>query len=67
MLLIKKIGQGYTLPLTFAHSAMVLGSMAPDFEYFFRGRPIGDIGQDTTSYKIELECSRMWYGIHLHI
>lgn len=45
------------LPLTFAHpaavlpfsrkskyihfSALVLGSMAPDFEYFLRGRPIG--------------------------
>ncbi|WP_155590457.1 DUF4184 family protein [Lysinibacillus cavernae] len=48
------------MPLTFAHpaailpfsrksryihfSAMVLGSMAPDFEYFLRGRPIGEIG-----------------------
>ncbi|MGE7920616.1 DUF4184 family protein [Viridibacillus sp. NPDC093762] len=48
------------MPLTFAHpaavlpfyrnnkyinfSAMVIGSMAPDFEYFLRGRPYGDIG-----------------------
>lgn len=48
------------MPLTFAHpaailplsrkhkyinfSAMVLGSMAPDFEYFLRGRPMGEIG-----------------------
>ncbi len=48
------------MPLTFAHpaavlpfsrkskyihfSALVLGSMAPDFEYFLRGRPIGEIG-----------------------
>jgi hypothetical protein len=48
------------MPLTFAHpaailpfsrksrfinfSAMVLGSMAPDFEYFLRGKPIGEIG-----------------------
>lgn len=48
------------MPLTFAHpaailpflrkskyihfSALVIGSMAPDFEYFLRGRPMGDIG-----------------------
>lgn len=48
------------MPLTFAHpavilpfsrksryinfSAMVLGSMSPDFEYFLRGKPIGEIG-----------------------
>ncbi|KMY49675.1 DUF4184 family protein [Peribacillus loiseleuriae] len=48
------------MPLTFAHpaailpfsrkskyinfSAMVLGSMAPDFEYFLRGQPFGEIG-----------------------
>lgn len=48
------------MPLTFAHpaavlpfsrksnyinfSAMVLGSMAPDFEYFLRGQPSGAIG-----------------------
>ncbi|MBA9025834.1 DUF4184 family protein [Peribacillus huizhouensis] len=48
------------MPLTFAHpaavlpfsrksnyihfSAMVLGSMAPDFEYFLRGQPSGEIG-----------------------
>jgi len=49
-----------TMPLTFAHpaavlpfsrsskyinfSALVLGSMAPDFEYFLRGRPSAEIG-----------------------
>ncbi|MCG3086523.1 DUF4184 family protein [Sporosarcina cyprini] len=48
------------MPLTFAHPAvilpfsrksqyvnflaMVLGSMSPDFEYFLRGRPYGEIG-----------------------
>ncbi|AHN23808.1 DUF4184 family protein [Lysinibacillus varians] len=48
------------MPLTFAHpaavlpfsrkskyihfSAMVIGSMAPDFEYFLRGQPKGEIG-----------------------
>lgn len=48
------------MPLTFAHpaailpfsrrsryvhfAALVLGSMAPDFEYFLRGRPGGEIG-----------------------
>jgi hypothetical protein len=48
------------MPLTFAHpaavlpfsnrnkfvhfTAMVLGSMAPDFEYFLRGQPIGEYG-----------------------
>lgn len=48
------------MPLTFAHSAavlpfsrdskyvnflaMVLGSMSPDFEYFLRGMPYGEIG-----------------------
>jgi hypothetical protein len=48
------------MPLTFAHpaailpfsrksryihfSALVLGSMAPDFEYFLKGRPMGEIG-----------------------
>lgn len=48
------------MPLTFAHpavvlpfsrnspyihfSAMVLGSMAPDFEYFLRGKPYGEVG-----------------------
>ncbi|MFE8696467.1 DUF4184 family protein [Cytobacillus sp. FJAT-53684] len=48
------------MPLTFAHpavvlpfsrkskyinfSALVLGSMAPDFEYFLRGQPLGEIG-----------------------
>lgn len=54
------------LPLTFAHpaavlpfsrkskyihfSALVLGSMAPDFEYFLRGRPIGEIGHTFTGF-----------------
>lgn len=49
-----------TMPLTFAHpaavllfsrkskyinfSAMVFGSMSPDFEYFLRGQPQGEIG-----------------------
>lgn len=48
------------MPLTFAHpaavlpfsrksryihfTAMVLGSMSPDFEYFLRGQPLGEIG-----------------------
>ncbi|MBO0603260.1 DUF4184 family protein [Sporosarcina sp. E16_3] len=48
------------MPLTFAHpaailpftrkskyinfSALVIGSMAPDFEYFLKGRPMGEIG-----------------------
>lgn len=54
------------MPLTFAHpaailpfsrqskyihfSALVLGSMAPDFEYFLRGRPIGEIGHSVTGF-----------------
>ncbi|MFC9542821.1 DUF4184 family protein [Lysinibacillus sp. NPDC056959] len=54
------------MPLTFAHpaavlpftrkskyinfSAMVLGSMAPDFEYFLRGQPIGEIGHTYTGF-----------------
>ncbi|WP_399631877.1 DUF4184 family protein [Sporosarcina sp. SG10008] len=52
------------MPLTFAHpaailpfsrkskyinfSAMVFGSMAPDFECFLRGQPMGDIGHTFT-------------------
>ncbi|HBT72706.1 MAG TPA: DUF4184 domain-containing protein [Lysinibacillus sp.] len=56
------------MPLTFAHPAailpfsrrskyihfpaLVLGSMAPDFEYFFRGRPIGEIGHSLTGFFI---------------
>jgi len=52
------------MPLTFAHpaailpfsrkskyinfSAMVFGSMAPDFEYFLKGQPMGDIGHTLT-------------------
>lgn len=54
------------MPLTFAHpaailpfsrqskyihfSALVFGSMAPDFEYFLRGRPIGEIGHSLTGF-----------------
>lgn len=54
------------MPLTFAHpavilpfsrksryinfSAMVLGSMAPDFEYFLRGRPIAEIGHTFSGF-----------------
>lgn len=54
------------MPLTFAHpaailpfsrqskyihfSALVLGSMAPDFEYFLRGRPVGEIGHSFTGF-----------------
>ncbi|MET3195185.1 DUF4184 family protein [Bacillus sp. OAE603] len=54
------------MPLTFAHpaavlpfsrksryinfSAMVLGSMAPDFEYFLRGQPIGEVGHTFTGF-----------------
>lgn len=54
------------MPLTFAHpaailpfsrksryvnfSAMVLGSMAPDFEYFLRGQPIGSIGHTFSGF-----------------
>lgn len=54
------------MPLTFAHpaailpfsrkskyisfSALVLGSMAPDFEYFLRGQPIGEIGHTFSGF-----------------
>ncbi|ATP40453.1 hypothetical protein CSE16_10565 [Solibacillus sp. R5-41] len=54
------------MPLTFAHpaavlpfsrkskyihfSALVLGSMAPDFEYFLRGQPIGAIGHTFSGF-----------------
>jgi hypothetical protein len=54
------------MPLTFAHpavilpfsrkskyinfSAMVLGSMAPDFEYFLRGQPMGEMGHTFTGF-----------------
>ncbi|MBO0587045.1 DUF4184 family protein [Sporosarcina sp. E16_8] len=54
------------MPLTFAHpaailpfsrksnyinfSALVFGSMAPDFEYFLRGRPMGEIGHTFTGF-----------------
>ncbi|MEF3352966.1 DUF4184 family protein [Paenibacillus sp. GYB006] len=54
------------MPLTFAHPAavlpfvrnktylhfpaLVLGSMAPDFEYFLRGRPSGEIGHTINGF-----------------
>ena len=54
------------MPLTFAHpaailpfsrkskyihfSAIVLGSMSPDFEYFLRGQPMGEIGHTLTGF-----------------
>lgn len=54
------------MPLTFAHPAavlpfvrnktylhfpaLVLGSMAPDFEYFLRGRPSGEIGHTMNGF-----------------
>lgn len=54
------------MPLTFAHPAavlpfarnskyvnflaMVLGSMSPDFEYFLRGKPAGEIGHTLTGF-----------------
>ncbi|MCM3006465.1 DUF4184 family protein [Priestia koreensis] len=54
------------MPLTFAHpavilpfskkstyvhfSAMILGSMAPDFEYFLRGQPGGEIGHTFSGF-----------------
>lgn len=54
------------MPLTFAHpaavlpfsrksryihfSAVVLGSMAPDFEYFLRGQPLGEIGHTFSGF-----------------
>ncbi|WP_211747737.1 DUF4184 family protein [Paenibacillus sp. Marseille-Q4541] len=56
------------MPLTFAHpaavlpfiktntyfhfTALVLGSMAPDFEYFLRGRPAGEIGHSLLGFFI---------------
>jgi hypothetical protein len=55
-----KMGGGKGMPFTFAHpaaaipflryrnrfrmDAMILGTMAPDFEYFLRGRPYGIYG-----------------------
>lgn len=54
------------MPLTFAHpavvlpfsrkskyvhfSAVVLGSMAPDYEYFLRGQPLGEIGHTFSGF-----------------
>lgn len=56
------------MPLTFAHpavilpfsrksnyvhfSAMVLGSMSPDFEYFVRGRPVAELGHTFTGFLV---------------
>nr|WP_106779391.1 DUF4184 family protein [Lysinibacillus timonensis] len=56
------------MPLTFAHPAailpfprnsnyinflaMVLGSMSPDFEYFLRGKPYGEIGHTLTGFVV---------------
>ena len=61
------------MPLTFAHpaailplsrksryihfSALVLGSMAPDFEYFLRGQPMGEIGHTLTGF--------IWFNLPL--
>ena len=63
------------MPLTFAHpaailpflrkskyihfSALVLGSMAPDFEYFLTGRPIGEIGHTFAGF--------VWFNLPLVI
>ncbi|WP_240460860.1 DUF4184 family protein [Fictibacillus barbaricus] len=62
-----KIG-AFSMPLTFAHpaailpfsrksqfinfSAMVLGSMAPDFEYFLRGKPLGEFGHTLSGFML---------------
>ena len=59
---------GMYMPLTFAHpaailpflrggkyfnfSALVLGSMSPDFEYFLRGRPSGEIGHTFVGFVV---------------
>jgi len=63
------------MPLTFAHpaailpfsrksrsihfSALVLGSMAPDFEYFLTGRPMGEIGHTFAGF--------IWFNLPLVI
>jgi len=63
------------MPLTFAHPAailpfsrksryihfpaLVLGSMAPDFEYFLRGRPMGEIGHTLAGF--------VWFNLPLVI
>ncbi|WP_054955867.1 DUF4184 family protein [Paenibacillus dakarensis] len=69
------------MPLTFAHpaavlpfsrkskyvdfSALVLGSMAPDFEYFLRGRPIGEIGHTFSGFLyFNLPLVILLYGIY---
>ncbi|MEB2301705.1 DUF4184 family protein [Lysinibacillus xylanilyticus] len=72
------------MPLTFAHPAavlpfcrkrrninffaMVLGSMAPDFEYFLRGQPIGEIGHTFTGFFLfNLPLVVMFYFIYHQI
>ena len=69
------------MPLTFAHpaavlpfsrkskylhfSALVLGSMAPDFEYFVRGRPIAEIGHSLTGFfMFNLPLTILFYMIY---
>ncbi|KOY82952.1 DUF4184 family protein [Lysinibacillus macroides] len=69
------------MPLTFAHpaavlpfsrkskylhfSALVLGSMAPDFEYFVRGRPIAEIGHNLTGFfMFNLPLTILFYMIY---
>lgn len=63
------------MPLTFAHPAailpfsrkskfihfpaLVLGSMAPDFEYFLRGQPAGEIGHTFAGF--------VWFNLPLVI
>ncbi|MBT2687390.1 DUF4184 family protein [Bacillus sp. ISL-47] len=71
------------MPLTFAHpaailafsrksryvhfSAMVLGSMAPDFEYFLRGQPIAEIGHSFTGFILfNLPLAAIIYLIYHH-
>jgi Domain of unknown function (DUF4184) len=69
------MGAYTTMPLTFAHpaailpfsrksryihfSALVLGSMSPDFEYFLRGQPMGDIGHTFAGF--------VWFNLPLVI
>ncbi len=69
------------MPLTFAHpaavlpfsrkskylhfSALVLGCMAPDFEYFVRGRPIAEIGHSLTGFfMLNLPLTILFYMIY---
>lgn len=69
------------MPLTFAHpaailpfsrknryvhfSAMVFGSMSPDFEYFFRGQPMGEIGHTLIGFVLlNLPLVALFYYIY---